>query len=121
MKYYFIVLFTKKSTNVTITSIKGCSSSKNIMMYFNSASTADKFDIYPNPSDGHFTFEPVIGSAFIEKMILVNPEGRLVWESAGSCNLYGTKQLAIKGLKQGTYFLLIDNANGRSTNPIVIR
>ena len=111
----------KKSTNVTITSIKGCSSSKNIMMYFNSASTADKFDIYPNPSDGHFTIKPVIGSAFIEKMILFNPEGKLVWESPENCNIYGTKQLAIKGLKQGTYFLLIDNANGRSSNPIVIR
>jgi len=110
-----------KTASVTITSSKGCSATKDIMVHFNNPEIEDTFTIYPNPSNGIFTLEPVKGSAVIDQMRLVDRAGKVVWNSEESLNILGSKQISIGGLNGGAYFLVTENKNGRSVNPVVIQ
>jgi hypothetical protein len=110
-----------KTASVTITSSKGCSVTKDIKVHFNNPEIEDTFTIYPNPSNGIFTLEPVKGSAVIDQMRLVDRAGKVIWNSEESLNILGSKQISIGGLKGGAYFLVTENKNGRSVNPVVIQ
>jgi hypothetical protein len=110
-----------KTAAITVTSAHGCKASKEIVIHFNNSSIADSYKLYPNPSNGTFTLEPMKGSAVIEKMILVDREGRTVWENAEGVNIIGSKQISVSGLADGTYFLITSNITGRTVNPVVIQ
>ena len=110
-----------KIVNVTITSSKGCSVSKDIQVHFNNPSVQDSFTIYPNPSNGIFILEPLKGSAVIDQMRLVDNMGNVVWNNEESLNIVGSKQISISGLTGGSYLLVTENKNGRSVSPLVIQ
>jgi hypothetical protein len=110
-----------KSANLTITSSKGCSTTKEIKVHFNNSAIDDAYSIYPNPSNGNFTLKPVKGSALINQMRLVDRQGKVVWNNEENMNIVGSKQISIAGLMGGTYLLVTENNNGRSTNPVVIQ
>jgi len=110
-----------KTALITITNANGCKASREILIHFNNPAIADSYKIYPNPSNGSFTFEPTKGSAVIEQMILVDHEGRTVWENEEGINIIGSKQISVSGLADGTYFLVTRNTTGRTVNPVVIQ
>lgn len=110
-----------KIVNVTITSPKGCSATKEIQVHFNNPSVEDSFTIFPNPSNGVFIIQPVKGSAVIDQMKLVDNTGKTVWNIQESLNIVGSKQISIGGLTGGSYLLVTENKNGRSVNPLVIQ
>jgi hypothetical protein len=109
-----------KTASITITDTKGCSATKSIMIRFNNSQVDDVYTVYPNPSDGHFTIEPLKGSAIIDQMMLLDMNGKTVWKNQEDCTIIGSKQVDIKGLPGGTYFLVTENSGGRSVNPLVI-
>jgi gingipain R len=110
-----------KTATLTITCAKGCSASKEIRIHFNNPAEDHIYTIYPNPSNGIFNLKPVKGSAAVDKMRLVDREGKVVWNREGSINIIGSEQISIAGLAGGEYFLLTENKNGRSVNPIMIQ
>jgi len=110
-----------KSTSVTITSPKGCSATKEMQIHFNNPALTDAFNIYPNPSNGNFTIEPVEGSATVDNMMLLDRGGNVVWKNNESCDIFGAKQLSISGLADGAYLLVTNNKKGRSVNTLVIQ
>jgi len=110
-----------KTAAITVTSAQGCKASKDIVIHFNNSSIADSYKLYPNPSNGTFTLEPIKGSAVIEQMILVDREGRTVWENEEGFSIIGSKQISVGGLADGTYFLVTTNITGRTVNPVVIQ
>lgn len=110
-----------KKLNLTITSSKGCSATKDIQVHFNNSAIDDTYSIYPNPSNGNFTIEPLKGSAVIDQMKLVDNMGKVVWSNEESLNIVGSKQISIDGLNRGAYLLVTENANGRSVSPVVIQ
>jgi hypothetical protein len=111
----------KKIASVTVTSPKGCSATKSINVHFSNPAVEDTYSIYPNPSNGIFTIEPVKGTSAIDQMKLVDSKGNIVWNNNESLNIIGSKQISIAGLTGGTYLLVTENKNGRSVNPLVIR
>ncbi len=111
----------KKIASVTVTSSKGCSATKSINVHFSNPAVEDTYSIYPNPSNGIFTIEPVKGTSAIDQMKLVDSKGNIVWNNNESLNIIGSKQISIAGLTGGTYLLVTENKNGRSVNPLVIR
>jgi hypothetical protein len=110
-----------KTAFVTVTSANGCKASREILIHFNNPSIADSYKLYPNPSNGSFTLEPLKGSAVIEQMILVDREGRTVWANEEGFSIIGSKQISVSGLADGTYFLVTSNTTGRTVNPVVIQ
>lgn len=110
-----------KSAVITVTSQKGCSTTKEIIVHFNNSAVADKYTIFPNPNFGTFTLKPVKGSAVIDQMILFNSEGNVVWKGEGSCKIIGSKKVSINGLAKGEYYLVNENKSGKSFNPVVIQ
>jgi gingipain R len=110
-----------KTVSVTVTSSKGCSATKEIKVHFNNPEVDDTFTIYPNPSNGNFTLEPVNGSAVVDQIKLVDLEGKVVWNSNISHNIIGSQQVSIGGLTGGSYLLVTENKKGRSVNPVVIK
>lgn len=110
-----------KTATLTITCNKGCSVTKDIMIHFNNPAVDDMYTIYPNPCNGIFTLKPLKGSAVIESMKLIDREGKVVWNREENVNILGSKQISIGGLAGGEYFLLTENKNGRSVNPIMIQ
>ena len=111
----------KKVASITVTSSKGCSATKNINVHFNNPGVDDTYTVYPNPSNGIFTIEPVKGTSSIDQMKLVDSKGNIVWNNEESLNIIGSKQFSIAGLPGGTYLLVTENKNGRSVNPLVIQ
>jgi len=109
-----------KAASVTVTSQQGCAVTKAILIHFNNPAIADSYKIFPNPNNGNFTLEPVKGSALVENMMLVDKEGKVMWESDENCDIVGSKQISIPGLSGGSYFLVTGNNNGRSVNKVVI-
>jgi len=107
--------------SVTVTSLKGCSATKDIRIHFNNQDMEDSFSIYPNPSNGTFKIEPAKGTAVIDQMKLVDNTGKVVWNSNESMNIIGSEQISIGGLKGGAYLLVAENKNGRSVNQVVIK
>ncbi len=107
--------------NITVTSVFGCASEKDILIHFNNASVADEYVIFPNPNDGNFSLKPLKGSAVIYSMTLINNEGKVVWFSNRNMTIIGSKNFSIPGLAAGEYQLKNDNGNGRSTNPLIIK
>lgn len=110
-----------KTASVTLMSPQGCTSTKNILVHFNNPDVTDIYTIYPNPNNGNFTLQPMKGSAVIDQMRLIDMEGKVVWSSEEKSNIVGAKQMSIPGLKNGTYYLVTTNLNGRTINPIVIQ
>lgn len=110
-----------KAATLTVTNEQGCTSSKTITVHFNNSSTIDEYKIYPNPSNGNFTLQPLKGSSVIEKMKLVDREGRIVWTNTGTTTIIGSKDFSIKSVASGEYFLINENKQGQSVNTIVIR
>lgn len=110
-----------KTVNVTVTDAHGCSAAKDILIHFNNSAVADSFTIFPNPNNGNFTIQPVKGSAVIGQIRLIDRNGRIVWKNEESCTVFGSKQLNIEGMSEGTYFLVTENTGGRSVNPVVIQ
>jgi hypothetical protein len=110
-----------KTASVTVTSSEGCTATKDIRIHFNNPAVNDTYNIFPNPSNGNFTLEPVKGSAVIDQMRLVDRSGRVVWQSGGSLDIIGSQQISIEGLTGGAYFLVAENKNGKSVNNIVIK
>jgi hypothetical protein len=110
-----------KTASVTITNSKGCSATKDISVHFNNPAVDDIYSIYPNPSNGIFTIEPVKGSSVIDQMMLVDSKGNIVWNNQESLNIIGSKQISIAGISGGAYVLVTENKNGRSVNPLVIQ
>lgn len=110
-----------KTASVTVTSQLGCAATKDIRIHFNNSALADSYKIFPNPSNGNFTIEPVKGSALVDNMMLIDREGKVVWESDENCDIVGSKQISITGLSGGSYFLVIGNNNGRAVNKVVIQ
>jgi len=110
-----------KKVSLTVTSEKGCSSTKEITLHFNNPVIDDAFLIYPNPSNGNFSLKPLKGSAVIDEMTLVDREGKIVWKKQEGCTIFGDTQVSIAGMPGGTYFLVTENANNRTVNPIVIQ
>ena len=111
---------TKKAV-VTVTSNHGCKATRDIAIHFNNSSIPDSFKLYPNPSNGSFTLEPMKGTAVIDQMTLVDREGRIVWGNNESLSIIGSKQISVTGLPGGTYFLVTHNNAGRTVNPVVIQ
>ncbi len=111
----------KKIASVTVTSPKGCSATKNINVYFNNTAVEDTYSVYPNPSNGIFTIEPVKGTSSVDQMKLLDSKGNIIWNNNESLNIIGSKQISIAGLPGGAYLLVTENKNGRSVNPIVIQ
>jgi len=110
-----------KSARITVTCEKGCSATKEIKIHFNNSAVEDTYSIYPNPNNGIFTLQPAKGTAVIEQMRLVDGAGKVVWNSADSLHIVGSKQISISGLSGGSYLLVTENKNGRSVNPLVIQ
>jgi hypothetical protein len=110
-----------KSAIITVTSQKGCSTTKEITVHFNNSAVADVYSIFPNPNFGTFTLEPVKGSAVIDQMMLLDGNGNMVWKNEGSCKIIGSRKVSIHGLARGEYYLVNENKNGKSFNPVVIQ
>ena len=111
----------KKTASITITNSNGCSATKNIQVHFINPAAEDTYTIYPNPSNGNFTIEPLKGSAVIDQMRLVDSGGKVVWNNEENLNIVGSKQISIGGLTGGSYLLVTENKNGRSVSPVVIQ
>lgn len=110
-----------KNASVTVTCEKGCSTTKEIKVHFSNPGLDESYSIYPNPSHGLITLEPAKGSSVIEQMKLVDRAGKVVWNSAESMQIIGSKQISLNRVPAGSYLLITENKNGRSVNPLVIQ
>lgn len=110
-----------KKADVTVTSSKGCSATKEIRIHFNSPAKDDTYTVFPNPSNGNFTLKPVKGSAVIDRMSLLDKGGKIVWRSNDTETIVESKPFSIEGLPGGAYFLVTENKNGKSVNIVVIK
>ena len=110
-----------KNAIITVISQAGCSATKNILIHFNNPDIADSYNIFPNPNNGSFSIAPAKGTAVIDNMMVLDNNGKMVWENNGSFNIIGSKQVSIPGLSSGSYMLVTVNKNGQSANPIVIQ
>jgi len=110
-----------KSATLIVSNDQGCTSSKIITIHFNNPAIADEYKIYPNPSNGNFTLQPLKGSSVIETMKLIDGKGRVMWSKEETINIIGSKEFSIDGLTTGEYYLVSENKNGHSVNPIIFR
>ncbi len=110
-----------RSARITVTNKSGCSSTKDILVHFNNPAISDIYSIFPNPSNGNFTIEPLKGTAIVNTMMLVDNYGRVVWMSPGNFSIIGTQNLSIPGLSAGSYMLVTETANGRSSNQVIVK
>jgi len=109
-----------KNASVTVTSSQGCSATKDILIHFNNSAVSDSYTIFPNPSHGTFSMEPLKGSAIIDQMMLFDREGKLLWKNSEKCSIIGKKQVSLPGVPAGVYFLVTENDFGHTVNPVVI-
>jgi hypothetical protein len=110
-----------KNASIKVTNGNGCTATKDIKIHFNNSAIEDSFSVYPNPSNGNFTLEPAKGTAIIDQMMLVDRNGKVVWQNNESSSIVGSKQLSIPGLTSGAYFLIAENSSNRSVNKVVIK
>lgn len=111
----------KKVLLLQVTSDKGCVAEKEIRIHFNNSSIADEYTIFPNPSDGKFSLNPVKGSAVLEAMELFDCNGRCVWKRSEPKNVFHSADVAIEGLNPGVYHLITKSSSGNATNKVVIQ
>jgi len=79
---------------------------------------AEKFNIYPNPSNGNFTIEQkVAGKVSVE---IVDLNGRVVYTATDSSTGNYKKQVSTK-LSSGVYLVKITSVNGETTSKIIIK
>ena len=106
---------------ISITSPEGCIATREIRIHFINPGIEDKFTVFPNPSNGNFTLQPMNGTAIVDRMALVDKEGKVIWRNEENVSILGSKQVSVNGVTGGTYFLVMDTPSGRTVNPLVIQ
>ncbi|RYY60632.1 MAG: hypothetical protein EOO05_09215 [Chitinophagaceae bacterium] len=111
---YNVTIDTRGSYTVKVTSIHGCEAISNVVIIRDSLST--RLYTYPNPNNGIFKVRHYSPSAFYGKrhMTVYNAKGELVYKKEFVVNdAYTIMDVNIMGVAQGTYILVLGDAQNR--------
>jgi len=114
--------------SVTVTGTNGCDGSGSVKITFDPCTDASNatsnatFDIYPNPSNGIFN---LVATGTVNnnlQIYIYNPQAKLVKSyNLGNIHRNFTKQLDLKHLSKGVYYVKLINNNNIFVKKIIIQ
>jgi hypothetical protein len=78
-------------------------------------------NIYPNPNNGEFKLNIYSNELQIADIRLVNTSGNIVFEQKNvTITTNFSQQLNLNNLKQGVYYLMIENSSIRAVRKMIV-